>query len=150
MYRPQAVWLRPWLHQGGIVHYVNCWVLFGKRTLSMSPNHVVIVQHSLKYPSLIKLKTQRECECMLINLSTWYTHTGTRSGSMPGQGVGFQCPGIVVDIHSKGITEDSSTGEWTLLGFSCKSWVCSPWTFSTKIFVPTCEAVPSSIACCCC
>ena len=58
---------------------------------------------------------------------------------MPGQGAGSQGPGIVLDIHSKGITEDSSTREWTLLGFSCKSWVCSPWTFSTKILVPTCE-----------
>lgn len=58
----------------------NHWVLFGKRTLSVSPNYVVIVQHSLKYPSLIKLKTQRECECMLINLSTWYTHRALGQG----------------------------------------------------------------------
>ena len=65
------LWLRPWPNQGGIVHYVNCWALFGKRTLSVSPSHVVIVQHSLKYPSLIKLKTQREFECVFINLSIW-------------------------------------------------------------------------------
>ena len=58
----------------------NHWVLFGKRTLSVSPNHVVIVQHSLKYPSLIKLKTQRECECMLSNLSTWYTYRALGQG----------------------------------------------------------------------